>query len=67
MAALFNIDEDPENADWLRTLRWPWPEIKDVETLRAFIVGEFGSTVEQFKTLPVYTENLEREPWLKEL
>lgn len=60
---VFNIDEDPDNANWLYT----WGNLPDnLADLKAFL-HVHGVAVEAFKHSGRYQANLERMPWLKEL
>jgi len=59
-----NIDEDPMNADWTKQ-SWDLPA-HSIAELKAFL-EEQGTTIEHFKTLPVYKLNVNKLPWLKEL
>ena len=60
---VFNIDEDPENANWLRT----WASMPDtLEGLRAWLKQRDISPT-AFKQSARYQANVGRLPWLKEL
>lgn len=64
-----NLDAELHNADWSKTRRLDLPDLlaaDDVEELRQRLRAE-GVTVEHFKTLPVYLENVEDTPVLQEL
>ena len=61
---VFMPDLDEENADWTKTT-WDLPTDK-AEFLA--LLRDMGTTVEQFKSQPVYRFNLETgPPWLKDL
>ena len=59
-------DAMTENADWTKQT-WDLP-VHSVEELRAYLEAR-DITVEHFKTLPVYTLNVEKPGlgWLKQL
>ena len=57
-------DAELANADWTKQT-WDIPA-KNVRELRAFLKTQ-GTTVAQFKALPVYRQNVGRLPWLREL
>lgn len=60
---VFNIDADPDNANWLRT----WAGMPDtLEGLRAWLKRRQISP-EAFKQSGRYIANVGRLPWLKEL
>lgn len=40
-----NIDADPGNADWIKTLSWDLP--RDAETFLAFLAGPTASVQQQ--------------------
>jgi len=60
---MLNVDEYPDNADWLRGAQ-------------AFPFGNAGALVdflrlskmtpERFRALPVYTSNVDKIPWLRD-
>ena len=60
---VINVDADLANADWTKQ-SWDLPRDK-AEFLK--FLKATGSTVEHFKTLPVYEWNLDKIPWLREL
>jgi hypothetical protein len=60
---VFNIDEDPDNANWLRT----WAHMPGtLEGLRAWLKQRQISP-QAFKQSARYQANVGRFPWLKEL
>jgi hypothetical protein len=60
---VFNIDADPDNANWL----YVWGHLPTtLEDLRARL-EQRHITPEQFKQSGRYQANVERFPWLKEL
>jgi len=60
-----NADEDIENADWVKK-SWDFPENMTVDQLKAFI-RSCGSTIEEFKKLPVYKWNKDKVKILQDL
>jgi len=58
-------DADVRNADWAKRT-WDLVEVNNVEELREHL-KRTGTTVEQFKRLPVYRLNVDKLPWLREL
>ena len=62
-APVICIDADIENADWTKKT-WDLPT--DKAEFLAYLKAS-GTTVENFKQLPVYRWNLDKVPWLKEL
>lgn len=65
MAIVYELDQEPWNADWSKRT-WDFDDINDVEALRAWLKAE-GTSVEDFKQLPVYQFNIDKLPWLKDL
>ena len=61
---LLRPDRGLANADWTKQ-SWDLP-FTNAEALRAFL-HERGTTVQAFKKLPVYTQNLDKLPWLRDL
>ena len=63
-----NADQHLLNADWIKTLSWPFPaeRVGNVADLRAF-ASQSGLTVPKFKKLPAYLGNLRRRSWLKKI
>jgi hypothetical protein len=59
-----NLDANLENADWTKGT-WDLP-FQDVESLRTYLAA-VGDTVEKFKKRPIYTRNVDKMPWLKDL
>jgi len=60
-----NIDENPENADWLKGLReWPLPDT--LEGMQAY-VNEHAIDVDEFRESVLYKRWVDRLPWLKDL
>lgn len=59
------LDDSDDNADWLRH-RWPdtWPT--DRAGLLA-LLADLRTTVDEFKTWPLYRWNVENMPWLRDL
>jgi hypothetical protein len=53
---VFNVDDDIENADWLRSLRWDLP--REPEKVFVIVCGTYGTVEDQranwehFLTLP---------------
>lgn len=63
--ALYNIDEDPWNADWLRR-SWG-PELpQNVDDLRTFL-KDIGMSVKDFKASRLYYNCKDKVPWLREI
>ncbi|MGD0397579.1 MAG: hypothetical protein ABSC04_01550 [Syntrophobacteraceae bacterium] len=54
----FNIDADPENADWPKAGKWDLPEWGTPE-FDAYLKST-GMTLEEFKSLPVYKHAVRR-------
>ena len=54
----FNIDADPENADWPKAGKWDLPEWVTPE-FDAYLKST-GMTLEEFKSLPVYKHAVRR-------
>ena len=63
--AVISVDANIENADWTKTT-WDLIGIDSPEKLRAYL-SVSGDTVEAFKKRPIYTFNVDKIPWLKEL
>ncbi len=63
---VINIDEDPFNRDWAKRT-WDL-DIDNVDDLVKFL-DQIGTTVDEFKTWPVYIWNVVKPgiEWLKEL
>ncbi len=63
---VINIDEDPFNRDWAKRT-WDL-DIDNAEDLREFL-DSIGTTVEEFKTWPVYVWNVNKPAmeWLRDL
>ena len=61
---VLEVDRAIENADWTKQ-SWDLG-IDNVPDLLAFLEST-GTTVEEFKQLPVYKLNVDKLPWLKEL
>ncbi len=63
---VINIDEDPFNRDWAKRT-WDL-DIDNAADLEEFL-GSIGTTVEEFKTWPVYIWNVEKPgmEWLRDL
>jgi hypothetical protein len=61
---LLRPDGDLANADWIKQ-SWELP-FEDADALRAFLRSR-GTTVRAFKALPVYRNNLDKHPWLRDL
>lgn len=61
---MLNIDAQTMNADWTKQ-SWDLP-CETLHELRVYL-AETNTTVEHFKTLPVYILNVEKLPWLADL
>lgn len=60
-----DLDKSPEAADWIKRGTWDIPA-SNLDELRAYLDAR-RIRVEHFKRLPVYTSNLVRHPWLRDL
>ncbi len=58
MSKIINIDEDLENADWIKKGSWDLPPFGSDE-FNKFLESS-GQTLEHFKKLPVYKWAVER-------
>jgi hypothetical protein len=61
-----NLDASLAGADWMRSGTWDLLDVTDVDSLQLWLL-EHRLTVDEFKKLPVYLENLDALPWLKAL
>jgi hypothetical protein len=59
------IDGRLENADWIK-MYWDLPWIQDADTLRGFL-RDRGISIDNFKKLPIYRNNIKRLRWLRDL
>lgn len=60
-----NIDTLIKNADWAKAW-WDWPDVSDVTSLRAKL-DSLHMNVDHFKSLPIFTMNVSRFQFLRDL
>lgn len=63
--AVLELDGDLANADWTKR-SFDFPGIENAQQMREHLELN-GSSVREFKLLPVYRLNLDSVPWLREL
>lgn len=64
MAKAVDIDADIDNADWTKQ-SWDLP-CRTLDDLREYL-RQTGTSVAEFKRLPVYRFNVDTLPWLADL
>lgn len=62
---IIEVDADSNNADWAKS-SWDL-NIDNVDDLRAFVLHGGWNSIEDFKKEPVYRNNVNKLPWLKNL